>query len=90
MTIDLSVDQEQRLQAVMRRGAYQSVAEVLEAALVAVEQRTIPDFAGTQEQLDALLLEGSASAELTEAEFWNTIHAKTGSLLDDHKSGPNR
>ncbi len=73
MTIDLTPEQEQRLEAVMRRGAYESVADVLEAALAAVEQRTLPGFAGTQEQLDALLLEGMASAELSETEFWNVV-----------------
>ncbi len=58
MTIHLTPDQEQRIQAVMRRGAYESVEQVVEAALAAVEQRTLPGFAGTQEELDALLLEG--------------------------------
>ena len=86
MTIDLTPDQEERLQAVMRRGAYKSVDDVLEAALVAVEQRTLPGFAGTQEQLDSLLLEGMASSELSETEFWTVINNKTGSLLTNHKT----
>ncbi len=86
--IDLTPEQEQLLQSVMRRGAYESVADVLEAALVAVEQRTLPGFAGTQEQLNALLLEGMASGELSETEFWNAVHKETGSPLADHKTGP--
>jgi Arc/MetJ-type ribon-helix-helix transcriptional regulator len=88
MTIDLTPEQEQRLEAVMRRGAYESVADVLEAALAAVEQRTLPGFAGTQEQLDALLLEGMASAELSETDFWNVVDNKTGSLLANHRTNP--
>ena len=74
MTIDLTPEQERRLQAVLSRGAYQSVEEVVEAALAAVEQRTVPGFAGTQEELDTLLLEGLASKELSETEFWNSVN----------------
>jgi hypothetical protein len=54
---------------------------VLEAALVAVEQRTLPGLAGTREQLDALLLDGMASRELSETEFWNVVDNETASLL---------
>ena len=66
MTIHLTPEQESRLQAIMRRGAYASVEEVVEAALAAVEQRTLPGFAGTPDELDTLLSEGLASAEFTE------------------------
>jgi Arc/MetJ-type ribon-helix-helix transcriptional regulator len=41
MTINLTPEQERRLQAVMSRGAYESVEEVVDAALAAVEQRTL-------------------------------------------------
>jgi Arc/MetJ-type ribon-helix-helix transcriptional regulator len=61
MTINLAPEQERRLQAVMSRGAYESVEEVVDAALAAVEQRTLPGFAGTPDELDALLAEGLAS-----------------------------
>ena len=74
MTIDLTPEQERRLQAVLSRGAYQSVEEVVEAALAAVEQRTVPGFAGTPEELDSLLLEGLASRELSETEFWGSVN----------------
>jgi hypothetical protein len=60
---------EQRVQAVMSRGAYESVEEVVEAALVAIEQRTVPGFAGTPDELDELLAEGLASKEFTDVEF---------------------
>lgn len=69
MTIELMPEQESRLQAIMSCGAYAPVEEIVEAALVAVEQRTLPGFAGTPRELDALLAEGLASKELTEAEF---------------------
>jgi hypothetical protein len=52
MTISLTPEQERRIQAVIRRGAYESFEEVVEAALTAVEQLTVPGFAGTQQELD--------------------------------------
>jgi len=70
MTIHLTAEQERRVRAVIGEGAYESVEEVVDAALAAVEQRTVPGFAGTQEELDALLAEGLASPEITEDEFW--------------------
>jgi putative addiction module CopG family antidote len=88
MTIHLTPEQERRVQAVINRGAYGSVQEVVEAALTAVEQRTVPCFAGTEEELDALLAEGMASKELTEAQFWGTVNAQTDALLAEHKTGP--
>lgn len=87
MAIHLTPDQERRIQAVMQRGAYESVDEVVEAALAAVEQRTVPGFAGSREELDALLLEGMASKELCEDEFWGAVHKQTDGLLSEHKTG---
>jgi Arc/MetJ-type ribon-helix-helix transcriptional regulator len=58
MTIHLTPEEERRLRALLDRGAYKSVEEVVEAALTAVEQRTVPGFAGTPEELDSLLAEG--------------------------------
>ncbi len=49
ITIHLTPEQERRVQDVIRRGAYNSVEEVVDAALAAVEQRTVPGFAGTRE-----------------------------------------
>jgi len=87
MTINLTPEQESRLQAIISRGAYKSVDEVVEAALSAVEQRTLPGFAGTPDELDALLSEGLASKELTEAEFWGSVNQRTDSLIAKHRSG---
>jgi Arc/MetJ-type ribon-helix-helix transcriptional regulator len=46
MTIHLTPEKERRLRAVLSRGAYKSVEEVVEAALTAVEQRTRAGFRG--------------------------------------------
>ncbi|MGD0226325.1 MAG: hypothetical protein ABSF71_28690 [Terriglobia bacterium] len=88
MAIQLTPEQERRIHAVMDRGAYESIEEVVDAALAAVEQRTVPGFAGTQEDLDALLAEGLASKELTEDEFWGSVGTQTNALLAAHKTGP--
>ncbi len=87
MKISLTPEQERRVQAVMSRGAYGSVEEVVEAALAAVEQRTLPGFAGTSDELDALLAEGLVSQELSESEFWGSVNKETDALLAKHKTG---
>jgi Arc/MetJ-type ribon-helix-helix transcriptional regulator len=90
MTINLTPEQESRLQAIMSRGAYASVEEVVEAALAAVEQRTLPGFAGTADELDALLLEGLASQELAEADFWGSVNQQIDSLSAQHPSAQHK
>jgi len=87
MTIHLTPEQERRIQAVLSRGAYNSLEEVVEAALTAVEQRTVPGFAGTPEELDSLLAEGLASKPLTEEEFWGSVDKQTDALLSEHRAG---
>jgi len=87
MTINLTPEQESRLQALLSRGAYESVDQVVEAALTAVEQRTLPGFAGTPDELDALLAEGLASGKLAEEHFWDSVTRRTDTLLTQHKSG---
>ena len=88
MTIHLTPEQERRLRAMLDRGAYKSVEEVVEAALTAVEQRAVPGFAGTPEELDTLLAEGLASKQLAEDEFWSSVGKRTDALLAEHKTGP--
>jgi len=87
VTIYLTPEQERRLQAVIRRGGYRSLEEAVEAALTAVEQRTVPGFAGTQEELDTLLAEGLASQRVGEDEFWDSVNRQTDSMLAEHKTG---
>jgi Arc/MetJ-type ribon-helix-helix transcriptional regulator len=81
MTIRLTPEQERRIRAVLSRSAYKSVEEVVEAGLTAVEQRTMPGFAGTPEELEALLTEGLASKQLSEDEFWSSVSKQTDALL---------
>jgi putative addiction module CopG family antidote len=85
MTIHLTPEQERRIQAVLSRGSYRSIDEVVEAALAALEQRTVPGFAGTQEELDVLITEGLASKELAEDEFWGKVNHQTDALLSEQK-----
>ena len=87
MTIHLTPEQEQRVQAVISRGAYESVDEVVEAALAAVEQRTVPGFEGAEEELETLLAEGLASKELTEDEFWDSVNQQAEALLTERQAG---
>ena len=86
MIIHLTPEQEQRVQAVLSRGVYESVEEVVDAALAAVEQRTVPGFAGTPDELDAMLAEGLASKAIPEAEFWNSVSRQADTLLAKHKT----
>jgi Arc/MetJ-type ribon-helix-helix transcriptional regulator len=88
MAIQLTPEQERRVHDVLNQGAYESVEEVVDAALAAVEQRAVPGFAGTPDELDALLAEGLASRELAEDEFWGSVNARTDALLAERKSGP--
>ena len=88
MTIHLTPEQERRIRAVLNRSAYNSVEEVVEAALTAVEQRTVPGFTGIPEELDTLLAEGRTSKQLTEDEFWSSVSKRTDALLAEHKTSP--
>jgi Arc/MetJ-type ribon-helix-helix transcriptional regulator len=88
MTINLTAEQERRVRDVIRRGAYESIEQVVDAALAAVEQRVAPGFAGTQAELDTLLAEGLASREPPEDEFWRSVSTQTDAMLADHKAGP--
>jgi len=88
VTINLTPEQERRIQAVLSRGAYESVEEVVEAALTTVEQLTVPGFAGTQQELDTLLAEGLASKQPAEDEFWSSVGKQTDAMLAEHKTGP--
>lgn len=88
MAIHLTPEQEQRIQAVVSRGAYDSAEDAIEAAVTALEQRVVPGFSGTQEELDTLLAEGLASPEIAEDEFWRSVSEQTDALLAQHKAGP--
>jgi Arc/MetJ-type ribon-helix-helix transcriptional regulator len=88
MAIQLTQEQEQRLQAVVNAGAYASAEEALDAALTVVERAAANGFEGTQEELEGLLLEGLASQELSEEEFWQPVDSQTNAMLAASKNGP--
>jgi hypothetical protein len=87
VTINLTTEQERRLQAEMSRRTYESVEKVVDAALAAVKQRTLPALAGTPDELDALLAKGLASKELTETDFWDSVNKRRDILLAARKNG---
>ena len=87
MAIQLTPDQEQRVQAVIGRGSYDSVDDVMEAALVALEQRTTAALDGTEAELEFLLAEGLRSRELTESEFRDSVDTRKDAMLADRRSG---
>jgi len=60
----------------------------VEAALVAVEQRVVPGFSGTQTELDTLLAEGMASKEMAESEFLDSVNRQTDAMLTERRADP--
>jgi hypothetical protein len=86
MAIELTLEQERRIQAVVKAGGYSSAEEALDAAVAAVEAAAAPGFEGSEPELEGLLLEGLASRELEEGEFWSSIDRETNAMLDDRKS----
>jgi hypothetical protein len=75
MALQLTPEQERRIQAVVNAGACRSTEEALNAALAVVETVAVPDFEGTQDELETLLLEGLKSGDPIEADeaFWNRL-----------------
>lgn len=90
MTVRLTPEQEQRIQAIIHSGAYESVDDVVEAALTAVEQRAHPDFEGTEAELEAMLLTALDSPELSETEFWRDVNRETDAMLAARKPDARR
>lgn len=86
MTLDLTPEQERRIQALIRTGVYENVKDVVEAALIAFEQRALPGFEGHDAQLEKLLLEGLDSPELSDDEFWRSVDQMTDKMLAEHKT----
>jgi Arc/MetJ-type ribon-helix-helix transcriptional regulator len=79
MPLQLTPEQERRIQAVVNAGAYRSTEEALNAALAVVETAAVPDFEGAHDELDTLLLEGLDSGEPVEADdaFWDRLTRET-------------
>ncbi|HMC62308.1 MAG TPA: hypothetical protein VKJ01_24145 [Candidatus Solibacter sp.] len=87
MAMQLTPEQEQRIQAVVDAGAYTSAEEALDAALTVVETAVAHGFEGSQEELEGLLMKGLASKEITEEEFWDSVDRETNAMLAAHKPG---
>jgi len=86
MSLQLTPEQEQRIQTVVNAGAYRSAEEALDAAVAAVEIAAVPDFEGRQEELEALLVEGLDSGEPVKADedFWNRLKVETDMIAAGH------
>jgi Arc/MetJ-type ribon-helix-helix transcriptional regulator len=87
MTVHLTPEQEERVQAIIHTGAYRTVQDVLDAGLAAVEQKAAGGFEGAEQELEGLLLRGLDSQELAEGEFWNSVDQETDALLSRHERG---
>lgn len=87
MAIQLTPEQEQRINAVVNTGAYPSAEEALDAAVAAVESVAAPEFEGTRKELDALLAEGLNFGEPVEADeaFWERLTEKTDRMVNEHQ-----
>ena len=90
MAIQLTPEQEMRIQAVVSAGAYPSAQEALDAAVTAVEMAAAPGFEGSSDELENLLTRGLASQELSEEEFWNSVERETGAMLAAHRPIPRK
>jgi Arc/MetJ-type ribon-helix-helix transcriptional regulator len=88
VSIQLTPEQEQRIRTVVSAGAYRSAEEALDAAVAAVEIAAAPDFEGTQEELEELLLDGLNSGEPVEADenFWNRLRTETDRIATEHQA----
>jgi Arc/MetJ-type ribon-helix-helix transcriptional regulator len=81
MTVHLTTEQERRIRAIIHSGAYETVQDVVDAAIAAVEQRAAPGFDGTGAELEALLRAGIDAPELPEDKFWNSVDHATDAIL---------
>ncbi len=88
MSIQLTPEQEHRIRNVVNAGAYRSAEEALDAAVAAVEMAAAPDFDGTQEELQELLLDGLNSGTAVEADesFWDKLRSATDAMAVEHQS----
>jgi Arc/MetJ-type ribon-helix-helix transcriptional regulator len=87
MSVQLTPEQEERIQAIVNAGAYPSAREALDAAVTAIETVSEPSFEASQDELESLLSEGMASQEFSEQEFWDSVDHETNNLLAAHKPG---
>lgn len=90
MSIELTQEQQRRIQAAVDSGAYPSAEAALNAAVSVVELAAEHSFEGADEELEQLLAEGLASTELSEEEFWATVDRDIAAMIAGHKARPRR
>jgi Arc/MetJ-type ribon-helix-helix transcriptional regulator len=85
MAIQLSPEQESRIQALVEKGFRDSPEKVLDHLLRCAELEEI-GFEGTPGEFDALMLEGLDSGEGEEIndDFWNRVEAETDRMAAEH------
>jgi len=86
MSIQLTPEQERRIRAIVDAGAYGSAEQALDASIAVIETIAVPGVEGSAE-LESLLLEGLASGELSEKQFWESVDRETNDMLAQHKRG---
>jgi len=86
MPLQLTPRQEERLRSIVDAGAFSSVEEALDAAVSFVEQASVPEFEGSQRELEELLLEGQNSGEPVVADdaFWNRLRLETEAMAAEY------
>jgi hypothetical protein len=86
--MSIQLTPEQAIRSVVNAGAYRSDEEALDAAVAAVEIAAAPDFEGTQEELEELLLEGLNSGKPLEADekFWDRLKAETDMIATEQQA----
>ncbi len=87
MPIQLTPEQEQRILTIVGSGAYRSAEEALDAAVAAVETAAAPEFEGTKQELEDLLLDGLHSGEPigVDENFWKRLRAETDEIAAQHQ-----
>ena len=86
MPIQLSPEQEQRLEAVVARGAYATTQEALDAGVAAIEFASEPLPEDERQEIEALLLEGLESPVMSSEEFWAAVKADAAEIVTEHKA----
>jgi Arc/MetJ-type ribon-helix-helix transcriptional regulator len=88
MTIHLRPEQKRRIQAVISRGAYESVEEVVEAALTAVEQRSVPELCRDTGRTGHLAGGRSRVKATRGRRVLGSVGKRTDAMIAEHKTRP--
>lgn len=88
MALQLTPDQEQRINAIVQAGAFHSPEAALDAAVTAVENAVAFEFEGSPQELDALLADGLNSGPDIEVDdsFVQRFTAQTDEMVRNHQA----